>query len=127
MSWRHTVFWITTVALLLGRAAAAAEPNPTVTDEHTLQAVGLGTTGAELLEFFRRRTLTDAERDRIQTLVRQLGDNSFRIRERASTDLAARGITVASFLRPAIQDADLEVARRAEECLRVIARDYNGA
>ncbi|MCI0460705.1 MAG: HEAT repeat domain-containing protein [Gemmataceae bacterium] len=127
MRWSHAVCWITTGLLLLGCAAGAADPNPVVVDERTLKAAGLATEGPDLLDFFRKRTLTDVERDKIQTLVRQLGDNSFKIRERASADLAARGITATVFLRPAVQDPDLEVARRAEECLRLIAKDYNGA
>src|SRR5262249_35235141 len=127
MHWSCAVVWIPACSLLLGCAAEAADPNPVAADEQTLKAAGVGTTEPELLEFFRKRTLTDAERDKIQTLVRQLGDNSFKVRERASAELTARGITAVAFLRPAVQDADLEVARRAEECLRSIANDYNGA
>ncbi len=119
--------WITTGSLLLGYSARAADPNPVAADEQLLKAAGLGTDGPSLLDFFRKRTLTDGERDKIQIWVRQLGDNSFKVRERASFDLTARGIPVAAFLRPAVLDSDLEVARRAEECLRLIAKDHNTA
>lgn len=127
MRWSSAVCCLLACALLLGCFAGAADPNPVAADERTLKAAGLGSDGPDLLEFFRKRTLTDAERANIQALVRQLGDNAFKVRERASSDLAARGITAVAFLRPAVKDPDLEVARRAEECLRVIAKDYNGA
>jgi SAM-dependent methyltransferase len=73
-----------------------------------------------LLEFFRKRTPSEADRATIPTLVRRLADPAFAVRERASADLAALGKSAVPFLRKATQDPDREVARRAELCLQAI-------
>jgi hypothetical protein len=128
MRWKNPAYvFAACLALLPGGGAADPEPVSTAAEEHTLKAAGLATDDAALLEFFRSRTLTDSERDRLHTLIRQLGDDSFKVREKASAELAARGMLAAAFLRPAVNDPDLEVARRAEECLQVIAQGYNGS
>jgi HEAT repeat protein len=76
--------------------------------------------GSALLEFFRKRTLSDEQRQRIQALIRQLGDDAFAVREKASSELAAMGDPVAPLLRLAIKSTDVEIARRAEECLQML-------
>jgi hypothetical protein len=112
------------VLALLGVAAAvclAAEPNPVELDEQTLRSAGLGTDDRALLDYFRSRTLSDGDRVNIQKLVRQLGDESYAMREEASLRLVELGAAALPLLRQAVKDPDPEVVRRAEECLRQIA------
>jgi HEAT repeat protein len=80
------------------------------------------TDGPTLLDEFRKRTLSPADVDEVQTLIHQLGDASFRVREQATADLVAYGTPVVPLLRAALQGADLEKQRRAERCIEAIAK-----
>jgi hypothetical protein len=89
-------------------------------DEKLLKDAKLDTDGPALLAFFRQRTLTDADRKQLVALVGRLGSDRFAEREEASRQLIARGTSALPFLREAIQSADAEVARRAQECVEQI-------
>src|SRR5439155_24686324 len=91
-----------------------------------LKDAKLSTDGPALLDFFRKQTLKDADRDKIQALVRQLGDDSFDVREKASAGLVALGNGARPFLEKALGDPDLEVSRRAQDCLRLIIENGSG-
>jgi HEAT repeat protein len=110
------------VALLLLLAAVpinrAADADSAAGDEQTLKDAGIPLDDAALLDFFRKRTLADAERAKILGLIAKLCDESYAAREQASADLAASGPAAAPLLRRALRDADVEVARRAERLLR---------
>ena len=101
------------LALSLGVRGRAADADPGAVDEQTLKDAGLPVDGPSLLEFFRKRTLTEAAQQKIQALVKQLGDHSYKIRVKASADLIAEGVVAVPFLRRAIKHPDLEVSRRA--------------
>jgi HEAT repeats len=117
--------WCLLLPWLPAAADDAAAPTP---DEQFLKAADVPTDGRGLLGFFRGRTVSDAERARLRGLVRLMGDNSFPVRERASRDLAAAGLPALPLLREATRDADVEIARRAEECLHVVeAKDPGSA
>lgn len=120
MSLLHLI-WLTTAWAAV--AASLADPPTVSDDEQTLKAAGFGGDTATLLEFFRLRTLGDTSRAQIAALVRRLGDRSFAARERASAELARFGPAAVESLRPALKDPDLEVARRAEQCLQRIAEN----
>jgi HEAT repeat protein len=70
-----------------------------------------------LVRFFRKRTLADGDDTKVRTLIQQLGDDAFDVRERASSELMTWGEPVAPLLRRAAQSADAEVAGRARDCL----------
>jgi hypothetical protein len=107
--------------LLLAPPARAAEPDPDIAPaEQTLKEAGVATDGPGLLAYLRRHTLSPADRERLAAAVRQLGDHAFPVRERASATLAAAGRPALPFLKPALRDPDLEVARRAARCLEAI-------
>ncbi|MBV9125217.1 MAG: HEAT repeat domain-containing protein [Planctomycetes bacterium] len=108
------------VILLPGRCVAESLPGSTTADEQLLQAANVPTDGPGLLDFFRKRTLPDAEGKRIQELIHQLGDDSFETREKACHLLVAMGTAAVSPLRQAAHSSDLEVAQRAEKCLKLI-------
>lgn len=108
--------------LVFGRCSGA-DADTVTSDEQMLRAANLLTDGPALLGFFRKHTLTDADRERIQLLIKQLGDRAFRAREKAGGDLVDLGPKTIPLLRPALKSPDREVARRAADC---ISRLENG-
>ncbi len=56
----------------------------------------------------------------IETLIAQLGSNSFPLREEASEELADSGVAAAGLLRQATRHADLEIRWRARRALSLI-------
>src|SRR5438093_620239 len=115
---RH-LFFACLIASLAVVPAAADET--TQADEQALQAVGLRSDGASLLDFFRNRTAGEAKPNHLAELVRHLGDNSAAVREKASGELVSLGIIAAPWLRQACKDPDdLETANRARICLEHI-------
>lgn len=118
---RHPLLW--TAVLLagaLGVPAGAAEPDTVQADERTLKETGLGTDLEALRVFFRQRTLREADAGKVPALVRQLGDNLFDKREQAQSELIAFGPAARGLLQKALSNPDLEIARRAEQCLKQI-------
>src|SRR5690242_5065181 len=83
-------------------ASAAGADDPAREDEQTLAAAHLGTDDPALLDFFRKHTPADADRDKVRALIAALGDDSYRIREHASDELVALGATAAPLLRDAL-------------------------
>jgi hypothetical protein len=106
--------------LAVGPGTLPGDDQMTAADEAALKKAGLKTDGPDLLEFFRKLTPTPAEQERLAQTVRRLGDPDFVVREKASADLLAAGRSALSFLRPAVHDTDLEIVRRAEQCIRQI-------
>jgi hypothetical protein len=110
--------------IMPGASLPSAEPggpDPTE-DEKVLHDAGFTTDANGLLAFFRSRTLTPGDRDRLATRVRELGSNVFAERERASRELSEAGNAALPLLRSAVNSPDLEVARRAERCIEQIER-----
>src|SRR5689334_16036231 len=98
------------LGVMLGAALAAAPAGPQ-TDEQLLQAAQVGTDGPALLAYFRQRVAGENDRQRIDGLIRQLGDPSYAVRERAGAELVTCGLPAIGPLRQAQGDADVEVAR----------------
>lgn len=116
------------LVVTLHRPGLAVEAERDLADEQTLQAASLSTDGPALLEFFRKRSLAGADRGELVTLIRQLTDPSFEVREKATAELVAHGIVAVPLLRQAAQDQDdREVARRARRCLQFIEGDTSAA
>src|SRR5436190_17670574 len=104
------------VACLPVRAADDAQK---AADEARLQQADIKTDAESLLNFFRSRTVR-VDQQQIKAVVRQLSSRSFSMRQKASTALIGMGAKAVSQLREALHDPELEVRRRAEECLRQI-------
>jgi HEAT repeat protein len=104
-------------------------PSDNPTDSESLQvglrdledAVKRGDDAA-ILDYFRKRRLTDDERTRVQALIDQLGDNAFLVRQRATDALVKFGSRAAGMLRRASRTPDAEVSERAREVLRRVGR-----
>jgi hypothetical protein len=119
-------YWLVvpvSVVICLGAGRlAAAEPDALRTDEQTLREAKLSPDGPALLDYLRRRTIPDSDQAKIQELIRQLGDDVFQVRESASEQLVTIGAVAVPFLTRATKDEDVEVARRAEACLKLIEK-----
>lgn len=111
---------LSVMLVLVGGAVALAAEAELRSEEQLLKNAGIAADGAGLLDFFRKRTVSEADQARLAQTVRRLGENAFAEREKASRELIAAGRLAVPYLKQALKDADLEVARRAERCLYVI-------
>lgn len=89
-------------------------------EEAVLKDAGIATDGPALLDFFRKRTLSDEDQAALAEKVQRLGDASFPVRTRASRELIAAGRPALVYLRAALKDDDPERKRRAEQCVLAI-------
>jgi hypothetical protein len=93
------------------------ELNPAAADERVLKSAGVAVDPAGLLEYLRMSGSDAGRVEKAKELIRKLGDDSFAVREKAAADLVELGAVALPFLREAAKDKDLEIARRAQECL----------
>jgi hypothetical protein len=111
--------------LLAGSLAAPGNPDAIIaTDEQRLQNAKIKSDGESLLAFFRERTVR-VDQAEIRNLVKQLSHRSYAVRERATNGLISLGAKAVSQLKEATRSDDLEVRRRAENCLRQIQNNSN--
>jgi hypothetical protein len=96
------------------------EPDPAAEPLRVLRAAGIETEGAALVEFLRRHTTTPAQRERVKALIRELDDDAFEVRERATAELGKLGRVAAPLLEEAARGTSAEVARRASQLLAKI-------
>jgi HEAT repeat protein len=89
-------------------------------DALLLQTNLVGNAEADLVEFLRQRSLTEADIQHLKNLILQLGHGTHRIRSDASRKLATRGPAALPFLRQALDSPDPETARRARMCIDAI-------
>jgi HEAT repeat protein len=90
--------------------------------ERTLADAKAAVDGPGVLAFLRRHTLSEDELDKLAQTVRRLGAPEFAERERAAHTLIAAGRAALPHLRAAVNDPDLEIARRARRCVEEIER-----
>jgi hypothetical protein len=113
-----------TAVLAVTATTGVVEPAPTGPDlayaEKTLREAGVGTDGPALLAFFRRRTLSAADRQKLGATVRRLGAQGFAVRKKAFAELLHAGRPALPFLHRAVQDSDPEVARSADRLVKRI-------
>jgi hypothetical protein len=100
----------------------AAPPDPLERDLATLREAGLAVDDDALMDFFKKRTLREADREKIQSLVKQLGDDSFEVRERATQMLITIGPAAEAQLKQAAESSDPEVKQRASVCLASLTK-----
>lgn len=98
------------------------EVNPLGKQEATLRAAHIGTDGPALLNFLQQNTLSEDARKKIENLIRDLGNPSFQVRQKAKQDLIAQGVTAIPGLKQAMRDQDPEVSGLAKECLQTIGK-----
>src|SRR5262249_3717733 len=105
--------------LLVGRPGPAVMPTA-AEDEKFLKANKVATDGPGLLAYFRKHTLSDADLRRLQALIVQLGDESFKVRQKASEALIAFGPAALPQVRRALRETDEEVKERARDAIAAL-------
>ncbi len=81
------------------------------------------TAGTASLEAFTKRTLTEADREKVKSLIHRLGDASFDVRQQAETDLRNMGELAAPMLKNVANDPDPEISQNARYVLQEIEKD----
>src|SRR5437762_6187627 len=116
---KHLLIGPVLLALLAVQPVAAADEKDTSLeeDERLVREAKEPTDAAGLVAFFRKRTLSNADRTALDRLVQQLGVRSFRQRESASRQLLKWGTPARNFLEAVTRHPDAEIARRAALCL----------
>src|SRR5579864_536569 len=71
--------------------------------EAVCKIAGQKTDGPALLEYFKKRTVTEADKSRLADLVSKLGNPSYRVREKASAELVAAGRMAVPFLLASVK------------------------
>src|SRR5205814_4542204 len=71
--------------------------------------------GADLLDFFRKRTYKQPDPKQLAILIKQMGDEDFDIREKAYLALRDMGASAMSAIKQGEADPDLEVRKRSSE------------
>src|SRR5262249_12447334 len=105
-------------ALLAAEPTKPAEPDPElVYADRVLKDANVAADGPALVAFFKARTLTPADQQRLTAAVRKLGDDDYQVREKATAELVAAGRLAFAYLRPALMSTDAEVASRARRCI----------
>lgn len=118
--------FLSVVVLLSSAAAEPSRSNPDLAyAERALRTIGAATDGNGLLAFIRSRTLDEAQRKQLVAKVSALGSAEYTERENASRELVALGRPALPFLRPAVNDPDLETSRRARRCIDQIQHSPN--
>jgi outer membrane protein assembly factor BamB len=108
-------------------AAWADDAELLAADQEVLKKANIEIDDAGLMEYFRKRTLFDADIPKVKELVRKLGDDVFVSRNRATNELIAMGATARPMLHEALTNEDAEVVRRARTILETIDRNLNPA
>jgi outer membrane protein assembly factor BamB len=101
---------------------ALAAPDPMERELAVLRDADIPSEEGSLVDYFHKRTLQENDRQKVETLIGQLGDDSFEVRERATAALIAMGPAAEAQLKQAAQGADPEVKERAALCLTKLAK-----
>jgi HEAT repeat protein len=76
--------------------------------------------GPTLVEELKKRSPSDADREKIQGLIKKLGAADTTTRDKALADLSAMGTPAVPFLRQATNAADPRLVEHAQKCLGLI-------
>ncbi|MFL5240919.1 MAG: HEAT repeat domain-containing protein [Gemmataceae bacterium] len=80
------------------------------------------TEGPLLIEEFKKRTLSEADREKGEALIAQLVDPSSAARDKALSDLIALGSGVVPLLRQAANKAENKAKERIQKCLEIVEK-----
>ncbi|MEI6773110.1 MAG: hypothetical protein WCL90_16270, partial [Planctomycetota bacterium] len=89
-------------------------------DEKTLADAGLKSDGSSLIQFLVQRSEDKIDAIQIKALIAKLGDDNFETREQTSATLNAIGIAALPDLKTASKSPDVEISRRAKDCIQKI-------
>lgn len=117
--------WPLLTAVLVATAVAlapAGDDEMVNADEQHLRDAKVATDSPGLLEFFRKRTLSEEQRRQVMALIGTLDSRQFHERQEASEKLEAFGPSALPFLHAAAVGNGLEMTRRVERCIEAIER-----
>jgi hypothetical protein len=103
------------------------EVMPAGSESEALKKANLPDDDGALLDFLHKRTLGDNELAKLDSLIHQLADSSFEVREKAKQDLLAQGAKAVPALARAAKDTDPEVRDTAKECLQRLTKGADNA
>ena len=110
------------VVLAVALQGQSAQSQQATADELKVKTANLQTDGPSLLQFLKSRTLSEAERERVDVLIAQLGAKSFKIREETAQELIAKGPAVLASLQQGLNFPDQEVQLRCASCIKEIKK-----
>jgi HEAT repeats len=119
MAWRSLCALTLLACPWVAETALAQHP---AADQAALIAAKITPDARGLLAFFRSRSLIGEQIGRVDSLLDELGDPRFKVRESASAALVELGIPVLPAMRRQSHGADPERNRRVEACIRDIER-----
>jgi hypothetical protein len=96
--------------------------DPVKADLELIKSAGYGTEPPDLIEFFRKHTISETDKAKINAIIGRLGDDDFDVREAATDELSKSGVVAIALLRTAQKHRDPEIVRRAEICLKAIEK-----
>lgn len=109
-------FWL----LAAGQTPAESE---LMQDEQALRAAGVATDSPALIDYFRRRTPSEAEQQALKKRAAQLGSVVFQVRVQASDELIRAGRSALPALREIAKHPDAEIVRRAQYAIGIIEQN----
>jgi HEAT repeat protein len=107
---------------ILGKQVLQGQEEMLPADKTLLRESGIPLEPTALVHFLRQRTLDEDARVKLEALIRQLGNSSYRLREEATQKLLSMSTSVLPFLDAAARDHDLEIAHRAARVYEQIRR-----
>ena len=91
------------------------EPDTYKDDLNTVRQGGLKGEAADLLDYFRKRTLKQPDPKQVAALIKQLGDDEFTVREKAFVALLELEASALAGLKQGETDPSLEVRKRVAD------------
>jgi HEAT repeat protein len=121
--------YLTDLAGALGPKVKAGDEEPTALQARDAwQRWWHDTEGPGLLDELKKRTKPDVDPDKVQALVRELDDTSFKVRQEAQEELVRLGVPILPLLRQVYRDPpDLEVRNRVRICIEAIETENEKA
>jgi hypothetical protein len=113
------ISFVLSLAQWLG-AADGPEPLVLSPDLRALQKAGIATDVDGLLDYFRRRTPSEAQQAVLKQRASQLGSSVYVVRAQATDDLIRAGRAALPWLRDVAGHGETETARRAAYCIQII-------
>jgi HEAT repeat protein len=107
--------------VLVGVTPPAPAAEEVLSEEQTLRTAHLPTDNDALVNFFKKRASLEADQDKVAALIKQLGDKSPEVRDKAAGELVAIGTPAIRLLHVAANDLDdQQVAAGAKKCLEFL-------
>src|SRR5581483_5932956 len=102
-----------------GKKGQPTAPTAALSDEDALKKAQLDPNDpAKLIEYLRQRTLSDADRGKIGTIIQRFGADDFDERVKATEEVERFGPAAIGPLKAAEKNADPEIAYRAKIALK---------